>query len=93
MGDNGSFTFHYVKGAGIGANKTTVKESSGISDKRRYVSLVKVRKTGVEAYLNGKLITKWQTDYSDVEPAGFWALRDRKCLGIGAGSRVTARLG
>ena len=86
MGDSGTFTFHYVKGAGIGANKTTVKESSGISDKRKYVSLVKVRKTGAEAYLNGKLITKWQTDYSDLEPAGFWALRNRKCLGIGAGS-------
>jgi hypothetical protein len=86
MGNSGSFTFHYLKGAGIGANKTTVKQASGISDKRRYVSLVKVRKTGVEAFLNGKLVSKWNTDFSDAEPAGFWALRNRKCLGVGAGS-------
>jgi hypothetical protein len=90
MSSSGSFTFHYLKGAGIGANKTTVKESSGISDRRRYVSLVKVRKTGAEAYLNGKLITKWQTDFSDLAPAGFWALHNRRFLGIGAGdTKVT----
>jgi hypothetical protein len=86
MSNSGMFTFHYLKGAGIGSNKTTVKEPSGISDKRRYVSLLKVRKNGVEAFLNGKSVSKWTTDFSDAEPAGFWALKNRKRLGVGAGS-------
>jgi len=85
MGAGGGFTFHYVKGAGIGANKTTVQKP-GIKDKHRYTSIVKVRKNGVEAVLDNKTITKWDTDYSDVEPAPFWALRSPRLLGIGAGA-------
>jgi hypothetical protein len=89
MGANGNYTFHYLKGAGIGSNRTTVKKA-GIKDDRRYTSLIKVRKDGAEAYLDGKLITKWETDFADAEPAGFWALRNRKCLGVSAGqSAVT----
>ena len=45
-----------------------------------------VRKNGVEAFLNGKSVSKWTTDFSDAEPAGFWALKNRKRLGVGAGS-------
>ena len=82
MGTGGTFTFHYVKGAGIGTNKTTVK-IAGIKDKKRYTSVLKVRKNGVQAFLDGKLISKWDTDFSDSEPAGFWALRNKKALGIG----------
>ena len=85
MGTGGTFTFHYVKGAGTGSNKTTVKVA-GIKDNKRYTSVLKVRKNGVQAFLDGKLISKWDTDFSDSEPAGFWALRNKKALGVGNAS-------
>ena len=89
MSASGMFTFHYVKGSGIGANKTTVKVA-GIKDNRRYTSLIKVRKNGAQAFLDGKLISKWDTDFSDVAEQGFWALRNKKVLGVGTGaSKVT----
>ncbi len=89
MGASGGFTFHYVKGAGTGPNKTTVQMPPGIKDKHRYTSLVRVRKSGVEALLDGKVVTKWVTDYSDVVPAQFWALRNRHLLGVGTGASKT----
>ncbi len=85
MNSGGSFTFHYVKGAGIGNNKTTVK-AGGIKNNKRYTALLKVRKNGVQAFVDGKLISKWDTDFTDSEPAGFWALRNKRALGVGNGA-------
>ncbi len=86
MSADGMFTFHYVKGAGAGANKTTVNLRVGIKDNRRYTSLVKVRKNGAEAFLDGKLITQWKTDFSDTVHDGFWALPNKSCLGVASGN-------
>ncbi len=89
MNTGGSFTFHYLKGAGIGANKTTVK-AAGLKENKRYTLLLKVRKNGVQAVLDGKLLSKWDTDFTDSVPEGFWALRNKKALGVGsADSEVT----
>ena len=81
MSTSGMFTFQYIKGFGAGPNKTTVR-IEGLKDNRRYTSLVKVRKTGVQAFLDGKLITKWDTDFSDVGGQGSWGLKNKKALGI-----------
>ncbi|MDB6172160.1 MAG: DJ/PfpI family protein [Chthoniobacteraceae bacterium] len=89
MGASGSFTFHYLKGTGTGANKTTVQKPPGIKDNHRYTSLVRVRKNGVEALLDGKVITKWATDYSDAASEPFWALRDKNLLGLATGASKT----
>ncbi len=89
MGANGSFTFHYLKGTGTGANKTTVQKPPGIKDNHRYTSLVRVRKNGVEALLDGRVITKWDTDFSDAVPSPFWALRDGHLLGVATGASKT----
>ena len=89
MGADGSYSFRYLKGTGTGANKTTVKKPPGIKDNHRYTSLVRVRKNGVEALLDGRVMTKWDTDYSDVESAPWWALRDKSLLGLGTGSSKT----
>lgn len=85
MNSGGSFTFHYLKSAGIGPNKTTVK-TDGIKNNKRYTSLLKVRKTGVQAFVDGKLVSKWDTDFSDSASASFWALKNHKALGVGNGT-------
>ena len=89
MGADGTYSFRYLKGTGTGSNKTTVKKPPGIKDTHRYTSLVRVRKDGVEALLDGRVMTKWPTDYSDVESAPWWALRDKSLLGLGTGSSKT----
>ena len=85
MNSGGSFTFHYLKGSGIGANKTTVK-TAAIKNGKRYAAILKVRKNGVQAFVDGKLVSKWDTDFSDSTPAHFWAMRNQKALGVGNGA-------
>lgn len=85
MNSGGSFTFHYLKGAGIGANKTTVK-TAGIKNGKRYTVLLKVRKNGVQAFVDSKLVSKWDTDFSDSESGPWWALRKKNVLGVGNGA-------
>ena len=89
MSTDGMFTFHYLKGAGIGNNRTTVQKRTGIKARSRYVSLVRVRKDGAEALLDGKPMSKWPTDYTDVVVAPFWLLRDKRLLGLAAADAKT----
>jgi hypothetical protein len=89
MDAKGFFTFRYLKGTGIGSNKTSVQKPAGIKDNHRYTSLVRVRKNGVEALVENKLMTKWETDYSDVAGGPWWALKNSKLLGLGTGSSKT----
>jgi hypothetical protein len=88
MSSGGGFTFHYLKGAGIGANKTTVHRQA-IKDGHKYTSIIRVRDAGVEAVLDGQTISKWQTDFSDAASAPYWALRNRRLLGLGTGDTKT----
>ncbi|MDR3404269.1 MAG: hypothetical protein P4L99_17355 [Chthoniobacter sp.] len=89
MSTDGMFTFHYLKGAGLGANRTTLHRSQGIAARTPYVSVVKVRNTGVQVVLNGQTIDKWPTDYSDIEIQPYWLLRDKRLLGLATGDART----
>lgn len=89
MSTDGMFTFHYLKGAGIGANRTTLHKPKGIAARTHYVSLVKVRNNGVQVMLNGQTIDKWPTDYSDVEVQPYWLLRNKRLLGLATGDAKT----
>lgn len=48
---------------------------------KRYVSTVRVRKSGVTAEVNGRKISSWETDYSDLSD-GIFALRKSSLLGL-----------
>jgi hypothetical protein len=78
------YTFHYLKGGGDFGNKTSTK-FRGIENGREYKSVLKVRKDGVKAYLNGRLIASWDTDFSDADPRPYWALRTKSVIGLGTG--------
>jgi S1-C subfamily serine protease len=65
-------------------NPTTKKADKWLTNGQEYTSLVKVRKTGVEAYLNGKLISAWKTDYSDMSLHSHWVLKHNNVLGVGS---------
>lgn len=84
-----TFTFHYLKSGDAFRNKTTVRKPSGIKNNLRYTSVVKVRKDGVHAFVDDRLIGKWETDYSDITIAPFWSIRDHNILGLGSGDSKT----
>lgn len=51
---------------------------------KHYVSIVKVRRSGVEAYLNGQLITGLKTNYSNLSLLGTRRLSRSDIVGISA---------
>src|SRR5205823_5812816 len=58
-------------------------------DRGRHVSIVQVRRDGVRAYVDGRQISQWKTDYKDFEgPALVWRLRT-PLLGLGTGQSPT----
>ena len=81
---NTVFGFETIAGVSATANKTTVKKTSCLENGRKYTSLVQVRSTGLKAFLDGKLITEWKTDYSDMDLYADWKLRDATLLGLGS---------
>ena len=81
--DNVRTGFEMVKGAGIGENKATQKKDQWIVEGRRYTSVVKIRKDGVAAYLDGQLVTSVKTDYSDMGIWPDWKLSRKNAVGIG----------
>jgi hypothetical protein len=81
--------FTHVGGRGANANPTTVKRETIFENGKKYDALIKVRKTGVQAYVNNVLISEWKTDYSDMENKGGWSPADTSLLGLGTGRSPT----
>lgn len=61
-----NFTFQYIKGTGIGSNKTRVKSSLSFRSGRKFDAVVRVRRNGAEAFVENRAVSKWETDFSDV---------------------------
>lgn len=55
---------------------------------RRYVSLVEVRNGEVRGFLDGRLISVWKTDYTNLKAGLLWRLRDATLLGLGCQMRT-----
>jgi hypothetical protein len=74
--------FEEVNGHDANANPTTRRFARCLENGRRYICLVKVRANGVRAYLNGRLISKWMTNYHDMTVRGVWGLPRNEVLGL-----------
>lgn len=64
----------------------SVKQSKVLENNRSYTSVVQVRKRVVRAFLDGKLIKEYRTDYSEFSMRGEWKLKSERVLGVGAHS-------
>lgn len=84
------FGFELVNGKMAGSNQTTVRRDRGIQVEQVHTSALKVRRDGVKAYLDGELITQWQTDFSDARLDRRWDLPDQRLLGVGSWRSPTA---
>ncbi len=49
---------------------------------QRYVSVVKVRKSGVQAYIDSKFATEWKTDFNDMSLSDTNKLHNQNTLGF-----------
>ena len=86
--DNNSWALDTVGGARAGVNATTVKLPP-IENGRKYTSLIQVRKNYVAAYLDGKPVGAWSTNYQDLQILSDWKLRNNNLLGVGSFSSPT----
>ncbi len=80
--------FEAINGKAVGNGPTAV-HIPHLEHGRRYSVVVQVRKQGLKAYLDGKLMVEWPTDYSDMSPWPVWRFKDDTLLGFGC-SKTTA---
>jgi len=80
--------FDDVNGVGANANSTTKHAKQWLVSGHHYTSLIKVRKAGLEvgleAYLDGQLISRLSTDFTNMGRNKSWQFPDDSPTGIGA---------
>jgi serine/threonine-protein kinase len=81
---NTVFGFEMIDNLDAEKNPTAVKSKSCLENNRQYTAFVQVRKTSIAAYLDGNLIRKWTTDYTNLRANDQLRLRDENLLGIGS---------
>ncbi len=74
--------FEVVAGHNLRENPTARSSKDWLPVGERTESLVKVRKNGVEAYLNDKLISSWKTNFADMSIRPADALKDSDAIGL-----------
>jgi predicted Ser/Thr protein kinase len=80
---NTVFGFGEIDKMWANANPTTVTAHPCLENGRLYTVVVQVRRNGMRAYLNGKLLAQWRTDYRDVSIDDSWKLPDPTRIGLG----------
>jgi hypothetical protein len=63
-----------------GLDKNPTGRPMTLQNGRRYVSTVKVRKIGVQAILDGKIVGEWKTDFHDMSLTS--GVNDQRALGL-----------
>jgi hypothetical protein len=76
--------FDLIQGKPVIDNQTAKRAKRWFTNGQRYLSVVKVRKGGIEAYINDKLVSGWKTDYSDMSLFDGWKIRQGDTVGLGA---------
>ena len=81
---NSVFGFEMVGGKQCNDNRTTVRAKKCLETNHRYTSLVQVRKGSVRAYVDGKLMSEWKTDFKDMSLDSYWKMRNSNVLAVGS---------
>jgi predicted Ser/Thr protein kinase len=88
--DNTIFGFELVRGALSNANPSTRYSKACLENGREHSAVVQVRKTGLKAYLDGRLVAEYGADGSDLDILPARALRSPRALGLGSYMSPTA---
>ena len=89
VGNNKLFGFGVVHGKNLGQNATTVESEACLTNGRVTASTVQVRRRCVKAYVDGKLISQLETDFSDLTLSSRWEMPNRRLLGVGCFGSIT----
>jgi hypothetical protein len=73
----------FVNGNRAAGNVSTVRNGPAITNGKRHTSIIQVRKASITVYLDDRLVTRFQTDYSNLSLNDEPAARSG-CLGIAA---------
>ncbi|MBM4155696.1 MAG: hypothetical protein FJ221_11815 [Lentisphaerae bacterium] len=76
--------FAKINGKDVNENPTAVRLDPDLEAGRHYTALVQVRKDRVMAFLDGRLVSEWKTDYQDMSIHNSIRLRDDRSLGLGS---------
>ncbi|MCX6906839.1 MAG: hypothetical protein NTY01_02225 [Verrucomicrobia bacterium] len=87
---NSCFGFEMVKGRSANNNPLTVWTPHCLGNNRVYASVLQVRKSGARAFLDGRLMNEWKTDFSDASRQKLWKLPNEHALGLVSDRVVTA---
>lgn len=84
--NNSVFGFDDCDGKSADNNPTTVHSSDevGIKNGKVHESIIKVRATKIEVFLDRKLVCSWDKGNDRLSTHADWNLRDRALLGVGA---------
>jgi serine/threonine protein kinase/WD40 repeat protein len=74
--------FGDISGVAYESTATRVESRGWIVPGNRYTSNIEVRRDGVKAYLDGKLVSQWKTDFSDMSLPGYVRPRKERTLGL-----------
>ena len=74
--------FSLVDGKAAKENATSVR-SLAIKEKQKYIAKISVRKNKMQLFLDGQLITTWETTSGELTSNSFWGLRDKSAIGLG----------
>lgn len=86
---NKIFGFQTVGGKDVVHNPLSVRSKACLQNGRISTSLLQVRRSGVKAYLDGKLISQLPTDFRDVGLPASWDMPNHSVLGLGSGESAT----
>jgi tRNA A-37 threonylcarbamoyl transferase component Bud32 len=89
VGNNKLFGFGVVRGKNVDQNATTVESEACLTNGRVTTSIVQVRKHGVKAYVDGKLISEMETDFSNLTLSRSWEMPNHRFLGVGSYGSIT----
>jgi hypothetical protein len=86
------FGFGTVRGSWLtdkDKDNPTLVELEPFDKDRRYTSLVQVRRDGVKAFIDGKLVRDYKTHFDELGPHPGYKLRNETLLGIGTYRGIT----
>jgi aspartyl protease family protein len=81
--DNQSCFFANINGIYMDGNPSKIDVDSVLTNGQAYDSVVKVRKDSVEAFMNGKLVDRYSTDFFNLSIKNEWSLGS---VGLGLGT-------
>ena len=74
--------FGNINGTAYESNATRADTAGWIVGGNSYSSVVKVRRDSVDAFFDGKLVSHWTTDFSDMSLPDYVRLRQNDTLGL-----------